>query len=704
MTTVATTITATIDALSAALIDATDSTTVSVDYRQGRKPVGARITVTYRPRMYGRASTPGALGWIDVSMHALEGLHRPADATFRRIANGVKIMLWPAAIESAESAETERAADRAAVAELLQAHDVAPTCQHNGTRATYTDCRGFVVAIECDDCEGSIPIVCESCYRAVSVVSNRGRCAYCDADSFRPIIGAGIGVGVSLGKPWAADYSAVTADRTLGERIGAAYVAAPEYDDRPIVRRCYAAFIAETWAQLDRILSAGIDVRVTDDDPYSDYAEMAADVRNGRLSVMSTETTGGHPFLTNDDNDAFRAVHDYYGHFLSGRDFSRHGEEAAFQRHMRMYGTAARAAMTVETRGQNSAFIWINGGGSNFPVQKFTLLPVWATYERTGMQIPEHALRIEYARSAGMMRPLGAGVGVGIVTAEQLTVAGRIMWAGIGSRDPERIGRYAMAEYVGSDATADDYRLTIGAGVGVGIATGLQATGVPARRQRPATRRVGMHNGPTVEVVGPRARESRRPADALGRVFGLSTRAVVANILAYYDAASDEQRAAGVEWYETARDHAAIISWQHSAPIENVVAVISHLSPQTAWDVNLAGAYSLYSDGTAARCMGDNIARAKRAMHARDPFATFGDDAPKTKSFYRNILGDDSYVTIDVWALRAAVGRNVEESRLGRVGAYDALAHCYRIAAARRGIAPSAMQAAVWVAIRGRAN
>ena len=48
-----------------------------------------------------------------------------------------------------------------------------------------------------------------------------------------------------------------------------------------------------------------------------------------------------------------------------------------------MFTGLARRAMTTETRGQNSAFIWVNGG-REFPEQKAILLPDWVS------EIPVH--------------------------------------------------------------------------------------------------------------------------------------------------------------------------------------------------------------------------------------------------------------------------------------------------------------------------
>lgn len=169
-------------------------------------------------------------------------------------------------------------------------------------------------------------------------------------------------------------YANITADADRGVQIARDYESGPVYDRR--AEAAYVAFRNETVRQWEE-LSRKIDLSVSATDPYDSYSAMVQAVRGGSLAVLSTATTGGHPFLTDAENDMFRAVHDFHGHYSTGRDFSRHGEEAAWLRHSRMYSDLARSALTTETRGQTSVFIWLNGG-REFPPQKVISMEEWA--------------------------------------------------------------------------------------------------------------------------------------------------------------------------------------------------------------------------------------------------------------------------------------------------------------------------------------
>ena len=176
-------------------------------------------------------------------------------------------------------------------------------------------------------------------------------------------------------------YETIYADQEQGTAIGQSYAAMPD-EITAGARVAYAVFVQEVREQFAE-LRTRIRVDFTDEDPYEDFAELSRDVRtNGRLAIWKTQEDQGHPLMCRWDNNRFRAVHDFHGHYSTGRGFDRHGEEAAWFRHSQMFSPVARRAMTTETRGQSSAFIWVNGG-KVFPPQKAVLLPLWVSDVRT---------------------------------------------------------------------------------------------------------------------------------------------------------------------------------------------------------------------------------------------------------------------------------------------------------------------------------
>lgn len=168
------------------------------------------------------------------------------------------------------------------------------------------------------------------------------------------------------------DYRKVSADKERASRIADFYDELPV--DDPAAHEAYdqlAIEIDEQYTFLTEEL--GVQVEFVDDDPYKNSFEMMDDVENNnRLRVLRTSSTEPHPYLTNEQNDKFRAVHDYFGHAATGRGFAQDGEEAAWISHSLMFGDKARSALTTETRGQNS---WYNTRQQGFAVQKVALLP-----------------------------------------------------------------------------------------------------------------------------------------------------------------------------------------------------------------------------------------------------------------------------------------------------------------------------------------
>jgi hypothetical protein len=151
----------------------------------------------------------------------------------------------------------------------------------------------------------------------------------------------------------------------------------------------YRAFVREV---ADQFRALPVRVVYVDDYPYpTGSAALCADVDHGVMKVYRTPDKGPfHPVLSAAQNNEFRAVHDYYGHYVgrkSGRSchsFGELGELETFRAHLRMFSALAAPALAAETVGQNA---WFNYGPYShlprpqrpFAAQKGSVLPpaVW---------------------------------------------------------------------------------------------------------------------------------------------------------------------------------------------------------------------------------------------------------------------------------------------------------------------------------------
>lgn len=136
----------------------------------------------------------------------------------------------------------------------------------------------------------------------------------------------------------------------------------------PHVRQAYQAFGSEVMAQFRRLTYYGVKVEFTPNDPYPTSKALREDIdSNRRLRVLEpVSLPEGHPLLwTVDDNghtlnSYFRAVHDFYGHYLAGNPFSMEGEYRAYLAHCEQFrNPLSHCVLTTETLGQNA---WFNFG------------------------------------------------------------------------------------------------------------------------------------------------------------------------------------------------------------------------------------------------------------------------------------------------------------------------------------------------------
>ena len=231
-------------------------------------------------------------------------------------------------------------------------------------------------------------------------------------------------VGIDLRRQ--SEYVKVDPERAA--RIAQAYEDMKHAPQDPEVKAAYADLIKQTMAQYKALEDAGYKFTFFDSgtDPYKGNPWNAMrDLRaNQAMAVYGTydgygtegvtqgatednpmladtglqwPDQGGvmHPVLA---NDLFRAAHDAFGHGFEGAGFRADGEENAWQAHVRLFTGPAVAAITSETRGQNS---WLNYGPHGeknrnakvedtvFADQKTGLMPAWTWEEGRAGDMPE---------------------------------------------------------------------------------------------------------------------------------------------------------------------------------------------------------------------------------------------------------------------------------------------------------------------------
>lgn len=158
----------------------------------------------------------------------------------------------------------------------------------------------------------------------------------------------------------------IRTDKQFLQHVAACYLRLEHSPESIDVRGAYLSFAGEIRGQYIRLTRyLGVTVEPVAEDPYRTSAELFADIRNrNAFKVYRTvELPVGHPGLWDigidglNLNTAFRAVHDYYGHFVPGNSFSMTGEYRAFLAHAASFRRPDSVrVVATETLGQNAVF------------------------------------------------------------------------------------------------------------------------------------------------------------------------------------------------------------------------------------------------------------------------------------------------------------------------------------------------------------
>ena len=146
------------------------------------------------------------------------------------------------------------------------------------------------------------------------------------------------------------------------------------------------------------------------------------------------------------------------------------------------------------------------------------------------------------------------------------------------------------------------------------------------------------------------------------------------------------------KWYIDAERVAEEVARNLGTTLEVGATVVSAFSPRERWARNVVNAIK-FSLGEEVTALGNNIRMANAGM-------TLGYDAlkgMKTNAFARAIAGDENAVVIDVWMLRA-LGI---EKKTPTQSQYKEMASAVTAVATLHGMTPRAMQALIWIVVRG---
>lgn len=188
---------------------------------------------------------------------------------------------------------------------------------------------------------------------------------------------------------------------------------------------------------------------------------------------------------------------------------------------------------------------------------------------------------------------------------------------------------------------------------------------------------------------------------------------MIERILSVYHRATDEVRASGMVWYESAHVYCQGLADEYRIHLDQACAVVAVLSPGGDWQQNMLNALNVIKHyqhgGTAPKCATypSNVRKAYALLQLDFEYiATYELQkivrGPKVWAFYRLLRSPHaphSTVCVDRHAVRLATGLTEYECKLilNRKNGYFQIAAEYVGAADKVGILPHQMQAITWL-------
>lgn len=182
--------------------------------------------------------------------------------------------------------------------------------------------------------------------------------------------------------------------------------------------------------------------------------------------------------------------------------------------------------------------------------------------------------------------------------------------------------------------------------------------------------------------------------------------AIVANIESVYNVVKDAPNADSlIAWYAIANQFCTALAQEYNMTTAQTAAIVAVLSPQLSWEKNKLTAREFMRRYVAGEGFAGlmaykaNVAKACRIMDGEAPESVVS--GRKVRSFFNNIMGDTSTVTVDRHALHIALyGVDGADEKSGSITPTDKLyglvEDAYRTVAENVGIAPMTLQSITW--------
>lgn len=176
--------------------------------------------------------------------------------------------------------------------------------------------------------------------------------------------------------------------------------------------------------------------------------------------------------------------------------------------------------------------------------------------------------------------------------------------------------------------------------------------------------------------------------------------------------ASDEHIEHGLRWYKDANDFVTMTGLHYGISTDKVAQIVAILSPGSKWPRNKTDTWLLLSWATLSEeqikalpfnTYKANVMKAWRVYHDKEQLT---EKSKKTYAFYRNIMLDPDYVTVDRHAITAIGGTKflAKIASKSAKGAYSLTEHRYKLAANayknmanKYNLTPYQLQAIVWL-------